>query len=69
MSKEIGKELEKKAVMPTLRKMRVGEIIEFSLRQLNSVRSCTSTVGAIERMKFTTYIDRDNYVVVVKRIS
>lgn len=63
------KEAEKLPIHPTLRAMNVGDVVMFSLTQLNGVRSSAVTIGTMLNKKFKTHVNRTDNVLEVTRIK
>ena len=55
------------AAMGQMKRMAVGEYIEFPLSRLNSIRSMACLVGTENGTRLSTRVDRDNNIVVVTR--
>nr|DAM90820.1 MAG TPA: hypothetical protein [Caudoviricetes sp.] len=65
MEKETAKIL---PIQPTLKAMEIGEMVAFSLTQLNGVRSSAVTIGTMYNKKFKTHVNRVGNVLEVTRI-
>ena len=63
------KEAEQLPIHPTLRAMNVGDVVMFSLTQLNGVRSSAVTIGTMLNKKFKTHVNRTDNVLEVTRIK
>ncbi|WP_418810724.1 hypothetical protein [Paraprevotella xylaniphila] len=48
--------------------MEIGEMVAFSLTQLNGVRSSAVTIGTMYNKKFKTHVNRVGEVLEVTRI-
>ncbi len=60
---------EKLPIHPTLKAMNVGDVVAFSLTQLNGVRSSAVTIGTMYNKKFTTHVNRIDKVLEVTRLK
>lgn len=56
------------AAMGQMKRMDVGEYIEFPLSRLNSIRSMACLVGTENGTRLSTKVDRDKRIVVVSRM-
>ena len=65
MEKETAKIL---PIQPTLKAMEIGEMVAFSLTQLNEVRSTAVTIGTMYNKKIKTHLNRAGNVINVTRI-
>lgn len=53
--------------MALMKKMAVGEYIEFPLERLSSIKNMACVVGTENGTRLSTRVDRDNNIVVVTR--
>lgn len=60
---------EKLPILPRLREMKVGEKIDFPIKQLNSVKNSCSNIGLLYERKYKTTVCRKDQSVVVTRIK
>lgn len=61
----------KKVIDPAMKRMRemaVGEMIQFPLERLSSIKNMACVVGTENGKRLSTRVDRDNDKVVVTRI-
>lgn len=56
-------------ILPRLREMKVGEKIDFPIKQLNSVKNSCSNIGLLYERKYKTTVCRKDQSVVVTRIK
>ena len=56
-------------IVPTLRDMKIGEMVTFPLCRLNSVKNTCSNVSLLYKRKYTTKISRPDDIVKVFRIK
>lgn len=55
-------------IRPTLMTLRAGETFAFPLIRMKSVRTQASELGMLYKRKYTTKIDRELEVILVKRV-
>lgn len=60
---------EKLPILPRLRKMKVGEKINFPIIQLNSVKNSCSNIGLLYERKYKTMLCRKEKTIIVTRIK
>lgn len=53
----------------TLYGMKVGDITNFPLEKMKSVRATASELGAMRNRKYQTKMDKPNQLIWVKRVS
>ncbi len=63
------KKKESLPILPRLREMKVGDEIDFPIKQLNSVKNSCSNIGMIYERKYKTSVHRKDQSVIVKRIK
>lgn len=56
-------------IRPTLFEMNIGEVKDFPIDKLKSVRTQCSELGVIHNRQYVTRTDREKRVIVVKRES
>lgn len=61
--------MEKKPILPTYRKMKVGETQAWPMCQLASIRSNTSMFGLMSDKKFKSHVNREKGVIEVTRVK
>lgn len=58
----------KDPAMTQMRKMSVGEYIEFPIERLSSIKNMACVVGIENGTRLSTKVDRDKRIVVVSRM-
>ena len=53
--------------MMQMRKMAIGEYLEFPIERLSSIKNMACVVGTENGTRLSTRVDRDNNIVVVTR--
>ena len=66
MSKQYN---EKKKVLPTLRKMAVGEKTDYPLTRFNTVRASCVLANMQYGVRYSTHIDRKTNTIIVTRVD
>lgn len=56
-------------IRPALTALEIGETIKFPISRLKSVRTQCSELGAILNRQFKTKTNREEHVIIVKRVS
>ena len=54
--------------MTQMRKMSIGEYLEFPLERLSSIKNMACVVGTENGTRLSTRVDRDKRIVVVSRM-
>lgn len=54
--------------MTQMRKMAIGEYIEFPIERLSSIKNMACVVGTENGTRLSTRVDRDKKIVVVSRM-
>ena len=57
----------KEPAMMQMKKMAIGEYIEFPIERLSSIKNMACVVGTENGTRLSTKVDRDNNIVVVTR--
>ena len=57
----------KDPAMMQMKKMAIGEYIEFPIERLSSIKNMACVVGTENGTRLSTRVDRDNNIVVVTR--
>lgn len=55
-------------IMPTLKRLKKGETISFSLDRVLSVRAVCSSLSLQSNLKFKTNTNRENRIITVERL-
>lgn len=56
-------------IRPRIRKLALGQSVDFPIKRMFSIKNCCTTLGVIYSRKFKTTLDREQGVIIVTRIK